>query len=87
MYLEKRTEDKILVTFNNEFDFQNISIENLKASSMKKDNGKTYYYVVHLIKFLANLCYGNNYLAIYSLRPLYTLSSCISISTNQLLDN
>lgn len=85
VFLDQKTKDKILLSFNNEIEYQNISIENLKSLSGKRDAFKTFDYVVQLVKFLADLCSGNNFSAIYALRPLYPLSACISIITNPLL--
>lgn len=87
VFLEKRTEDKIVLQLNQQFGIGDVSIEDLKEKSLAQDGGKTYQYVLQLIRFFANLCFGNNYLAIYSLRPLYTLGTCISIATNPQLDN
>ena len=82
IFLEQRTRDKILLSFNHETKFQNISIENLESVSKKSDEGKTFEYVVQLIIFLSNLARGNNYTAIYALRPLYPFSTCVNIITN-----
>ena len=51
IYLSTKSDDKIMLTFKNEVDYDYISIENLKAFSKKRDDSKTYDYVVNLIKF------------------------------------
>ena len=61
VYLHAKTEDKIMITFKNEMDYEYMSIENLRNYSLKRDGLKTYNYVVSIIQFLGNLCRGNNF--------------------------
>lgn len=87
IYLHQKTDDKIMVSFKNEMNYEYISIENLKNYSMKRDASKTFNYVVNLIKFLANLCAGNNYNAINKLSEIYKRSTCIRIVSNSVLSS
>jgi len=85
IYLHQKSDDKIMLTFNNEMNYDYISIENLKNFSQKRDASKTFNYVVNLFKFLANLCAGNNYQAIETLQDLYKFDTCVKVVTNSVL--
>jgi hypothetical protein len=83
--LELKSSDKIILTFKNEMEYEYLSIENLKNISRKRDDCKIFKYVVNLIKFIGNLCLGNNLLAVEGFRQIYSLNICIKIITNSLL--
>jgi len=85
VYLHQKTEEKIMVTFKNELDYEYISIENLKNFSAKRDSSKTYLYIVNLIKFIGNLCAGNNYMAINEFKNVYPFNTCVKIISNSVL--
>lgn len=85
--LESRTADKIMITFNNELEYNYVSIENLKNKSKKEDGEKIFKYVVNLIKFIGNLCLGNNILAIEFFKEIYQLDTCVRIITNSVLSS
>jgi hypothetical protein len=83
--LECRTNDKIMVTFKNEMEYDYVSIENLKNLSFKRDNDKIYNYVVNLIRFIGNLCLGHNIMAVEGFKKIYQLNTCMKIVTNSVL--
>lgn len=76
-----------MITFKNEQEYEYISIENLKNKSKKVDDEKIFKYVVNLIKFIGNLCLGNNILAVEGFKTIYQLDTCIRIITNSVLSS
>lgn len=87
VFLESNSSDKIILTFKNEMDYDYVTIENLKNLSMKKDDYKIFNYVVNIIRFVGNLCLGNNVLAIQEFKKIYSLNVCVKIVTNSLLSS
>jgi len=63
--------------------FENVELRKLEEESKAADDGKTFDYVISMIRLFSDLCKGRNYLCIEVMQKEFTYDICFEVVSNE----